>query len=301
MKLGVNALPQHDSWSDYLKLCQSVEKLGYADFWTYDHLISGSVTEPGPSLECLTAISALAAATTTIGLGSLVLASEFRHPSIVAKSAATISQISRGRFTLGMSAGSNPQEHAMFGLPYPPAGERVDRFAAAVRAIRELLHGRTVSCGGPFPLDEARLVPAPDPVPKIVIGARGARMLRLAAHHGDGHVSAASPHELQALNTQLDRLRRECGHDAETLERHVIVYEACGPTETVKSAKRTALERLFHRPFDQIADRILQGGEREVAEAVASYEKAGADHIIVTSVPPYDFEFLTWFSGLVEP
>jgi len=301
MKFGVNALPQTGAWGDYRELCLRLEKLGYSSFWTYDHFVSRTPNGLGPALECLTTLAALAPLTSRITLGSLVLASEFRHPSLVAKAASTLALISNGRFALGMSAGSNEMEHRMFGIPYPDAGERVERFANAVSVIRSLLHGETVSRGdGPFPLREARLLPEVAP-PKIVIGARKPRMLRIVSEFADVHVSAASPAELRALNRDLDALCDRVGRAPESIERAVIAYEACGPTEEVASAKRAALETLFGRPFADIANRVLVGSTDQLVNRLGEYREAGADHVFITAVPPYDYEFLECFISDVAP
>lgn len=295
MKFGVNALPQTGAWDDYRELCLRAEALGYSSFWTYDHLVSRSSDGLGPTLECLTTVAALASVTSRITLGSLVLASEFRHPSLVAKAASTLSLISGGRFALGMSAGSNAMEHGMFGIPYPEAGERVRRFADAASVIRSLLHGETVSRrDGIFDLDNARLIPAADP-PAIAIGARGPRMLRLVSEFADLHVSAATPGELRSLNRELDAACERTGRAPTSIERAVIVYEACGRTPEATAAKRAALETLFGRPFADLENRVLHGGREWLVTRLGEYREAGADHVFVSTLPPYDHDFLEHF------
>ena len=301
MRFGVNVLPQTGVWDEYRELCQRTEALGYSSFWTYDHLVARTSSGLGPTLECLTTLAALAPLTSRITLGSLVLASEYRHPSVVAKVASTLCLITEGRFALGMSAGSNAAEHTMFGIPYPAAGQRVKRFASSVSIIRSLLHGETVSSPDEvFKLDNARLVPAVTP-PKIAIGARGPRMLRLVSEFADMHVSAATPEELRILNRDLDVLCERNGRAPEAIERAVIAYEACGPTEEVASAKRSTLEGLFGRPFADIEGRVLQGGREQLVQRLGEYRDAGADHVFVSAVPPYDYDFLEYFITDVAP
>ncbi|MFB9180875.1 LLM class flavin-dependent oxidoreductase [Dactylosporangium sucinum] len=295
MRFGVNALPQTTVWDDYRELCLRTEALGYSSFWTYDHLVSRTSSGPGPTLECLTSLAALAPLTSRITLGSLVLASEFRHPSLVAKAASTLALVTGGRFALGISAGSNPLEHAMFGIPYPAAGERVGRFASSASIIRSLLHGGTVSLrDGIFELDNARLIPGTPP-PKIAIGARGPRMLRLVRDLADIHVSAATPGELRILNRDLDALCERGGRPPASIERAVIVYEACGRTAAATAVKRAALETLFGRPFADLENRVLCGGKDQLAQRLGEYREAGADHLFVSAVPPYDHDFLEYF------
>ena len=301
MKIGVNALPEVPTWDSYAQLAKTCEQLGFDSFWTYDHLVSTALGGPGPTLECFTSLAALAAITTKITLGSLVLANEFRHPSIVAKSAATIASIAPGRFVLGISAGSNPAEHKAFGMPFPTPGERVSRLQESVSAIRELLHGNSVTLQGDvFPMQDAQLCPAPAPPPPILIGARGDRMLRVVAALADMHVSAATPEELGPLNERLSAHCEAVGRDPSSLSRCVIAYEAVAGSASRRDDKQARLELLFGRPFTELRERVFDGTIHDANERVQAYAAAGADHLFISAVPPYDNEFLAQFAQFAQ-
>ncbi|MDF3018411.1 MAG: putative F420-dependent oxidoreductase, partial [Thermomicrobiales bacterium] len=151
--------------------------------------------------ECWSLLAVLAAATTRIGLGSLVSCTAFRNPALLAKMAVTVDEVSGGRLTLGLGAGSQPEEFVAFGYPTDDA---IGRFEEAVT---------------------------------ILIAARSPRMDRLAARHADGW-NAAWPNRAQALAPRIaaiDAACRKVGRDPASLERSVGVMvdlPARGPSRT---------------------------------------------------------------------
>src|SRR5262249_61641343 len=99
----------------------------------------------------------------------------FYHPALLARRAAAIDQLAGGRFDLGIGAGWNEMEHRMFGIPFPPLRERMDRFESGARAIRALWRGTPVTLEQPHaPLHEAQSFPLPTGV-RLIIGGRGER------------------------------------------------------------------------------------------------------------------------------
>jgi probable F420-dependent oxidoreductase len=144
-----------------------------------DHLVPG-VLSPLPAL------AAASAVTERVGLSTMVLNNELRHPAVLANEAAVVSELSEGRFTLGIGAGHAEAEHVAIGLPLPPPAERIERLETTVVALRRLLDGGTVTTSGSFPqLTEHRVAPEPShPVPILVGGgARGVQAA--AARHAD--------------------------------------------------------------------------------------------------------------------
>ena len=123
-------------WSDYVAMARLTEEAGFDSLWFVDHLIyrnDASGRPPQGAWECWSVIAALAAATSRVELGSLVTATSFRNPALLAKMADTIDEISGGRLILGLGAGWNEVEYRMFGFPFD---HRVDRFAEAFTIIR---------------------------------------------------------------------------------------------------------------------------------------------------------------------
>ncbi len=137
-------------WADYLAMARLAEEVGFDSVWFVDHLIyrnDASGRPPQGAWECWSVLSALAAVTSRVELGSLVTATSFRNPALLAKIADTIDEISGGRLILGIGAGWNEPEYRMFGYPYD---HRVDRFAEAFAIIYGLLRDGAVDIAGTF-------------------------------------------------------------------------------------------------------------------------------------------------------
>src|SRR5215212_12183481 len=115
---GLRGAPSRQAWVD---LVRGVEDAGYSTFLAPDHLL----TEFAP----LSALTAAAAATQTLRVGTYVLANDFRHPAVLAKELATLDVLSDGRLDVGIGAGWMSADYAVSGIPFEPAGRRVDRLA----------------------------------------------------------------------------------------------------------------------------------------------------------------------------
>ncbi|HEX3795301.1 MAG TPA: TIGR03621 family F420-dependent LLM class oxidoreductase [Acidimicrobiales bacterium] len=166
------------SWADQAR---RAEDLGYSSLLMPDHF--------GDQLAPVPALAAVAAATSTLRLGSLVFGNDYRHPFVLAKEAATLDLLSDGRFELSLGAGWMKTDYEEAGLIYDTPKVRVERFEEAVQVMQGLL--RT---DGPFSFDgtyyqvhEHTLRPRPvqQPGPPLIIGGGGKRVLSFAAQHAD--------------------------------------------------------------------------------------------------------------------
>jgi probable F420-dependent oxidoreductase len=166
------------SWADQAR---RAEALGYSTLFMPDHF--------GDQLAPVPALAAVAAATSTLRMGSLVFGNDYRHPLMLAKEAATLDVLSEGRFELSLGAGWMKTDYEEAGMTYDPPRVRVERFEEAVHVLQGLL--RT---DGPFSFDgtyyqvrEHSLLPRPvqRPAPPLIIGGGGKRVLSFAARHAD--------------------------------------------------------------------------------------------------------------------
>src|SRR5512132_2091198 len=135
-------------WPAIRSFARAAEAQGLDSVWMFDHLFDQ--TEAGPiegMHEAWTIVSAVAAATERVEIGTLVLCSSFRNPALVAKMAATADDVSGGRLILGLGAGWHDPEYEAFGFP---KDHRVDRFEEALRIVVPLLRGETVSFAGRY-------------------------------------------------------------------------------------------------------------------------------------------------------
>ncbi len=164
----------------FVRLAQRAEEYGYDCFAVPDHL--------GPQVGPIAALGALAVATERIRLGTSVLANGFRHPVVLAKDAATIDVLSRGRLELGVGAGWNKSEFEAAGIAYESPGVRLERLDEALTILDVLLRGQECHFEGKhYRVRGVKGTPRPrqGPRPPLVTGGGGPRMLRLAAKHAD--------------------------------------------------------------------------------------------------------------------
>src|SRR3954451_20054007 len=160
-------------------MARAGEEVAFDSIWLGDHLLYDE-PDRGP-WEVWTMMAALAAATTRVTIGPLVACVGFHPPGLIAKMAATIDEISQGRFVLGVGAGWNRREFDAFGIPYD---RRVSRFEEAFQIIRGLLEGERVTLGGEYhSADDVVLLPKPHRRIPVMIGSNGPRMLSIAAPH----------------------------------------------------------------------------------------------------------------------
>jgi probable F420-dependent oxidoreductase len=161
------------------------EALGYSTLLLRDHVVA----EPfGDQLAPLVALMAVAAATRTLRVGTLVLNNDYRHPVVLAKEAATLDLLSGGRFELGIGAGWLRDEYERAGMPFDPPAVRVGRLQESLQVIKGLLAGPALTFKGErYTVDGIAGFPVPvqRPHPPILVGAGSRRMLGIAGQEAD--------------------------------------------------------------------------------------------------------------------
>jgi alkanesulfonate monooxygenase SsuD/methylene tetrahydromethanopterin reductase-like flavin-dependent oxidoreductase (luciferase family) len=172
------------SWPEIEALARRAEAGGVDSLWIEDQLLIRGEGELEVGLhECWTIVSALAAVTKRVELGTLVSATPFRPPGMLAKIAATVDEVCGGRLILGLGCGWHKPEFDAFGYPFD---HRVGRFEEALQVIAPLVRGQRVTFKGDWTnVEDLVLLPAPRRRIPIMIGSSRERMHRLAARHGD--------------------------------------------------------------------------------------------------------------------
>jgi probable F420-dependent oxidoreductase len=156
------------------------EHLGYSTFLVPDHL--------GDQFDTSLALALVAQATSTLRIGSFVFANDFRHPALLAKTAATLDLLSGGRFELGLGAGWMQAEYEQVGLAFDPPGVRIERMVEGLRIIKGLFTGEPLTFSGVYyKVAGMRGSPTPlqRPRPPILLGGSGKRILSVAAREAD--------------------------------------------------------------------------------------------------------------------
>ena len=216
-------LGQRASWPELLARVRETEALGFDALFLVDHFY-GLVDVNDPTHEAYTMLGALAPFTQSIRLGVMVAGNTYRHPVVLLKQAISVDHVSGGRVDFGVGAGWTEREHEAYGIPLPPAKERVDRFQEGLE-IWDLLQReeRTTYDGKHYQLLDAPFQPKSLQHPRmpVLIGATKPRMLRLTAEHADMWNAVATPEDGKRLNQQLDAICEEQGRDPASLVRAV--------------------------------------------------------------------------------
>lgn len=261
-------------WPEIRQMAETAEAVGFDSFWLPDHLIfKEDGKAPHGPWECWTLLSALAAATSRMELGSLVLATSFRNPTLLAKMADTLDEVSNGRLILGLGAGWHEPEYEAFGYPFD---HRIGRFEEALQIIRTLLRDGEIDFDGTYyTARECVLRPraARPGGPPILIGALAnkPRMLRLIAEHADlwnGWLvpHGSTPEAIPPLREAVDAACVAAGRNPETLGRTVgVLIDQRVPSE-------------WDTPSEGRGQAIT-GEPEEIAETLRAFAREGIDHL----------------------
>lgn len=267
-------------WRDMRDFAEVCEAIGASHLWLVDHFgweddpfeRPNSTVPPDLGVwEAWTMLSALASRTTRITLGTLVSCTRYRNPTLLAKMADSVDEISGGRLILGVGAGDYPEEHAAFGYRTDRA---VGHFEEALTIIASLLRSGSVDFDGAFYQAHAVLRPrGPSPAgPPILIGSlgNGPRVLGLVARFADmwnGWItSRSSARTIEPIRDAVDEACRKKGRDPATLRRSVVVAVA------------------FDGPMTQRAGSIT-GSDEEIAAALTAFADEGIDDLQVRLFP----------------
>src|SRR4029078_12118917 len=189
MRFGLDVAQQRMPWDEVVSRARFAEELGFDGAWGFDHFHPMFGDGPAEAFEGMTALAALAAATSRIRLGLLVTGVTYRHPSVFASQAMTVDHASHGRLELSLGAAWFDKEHTELGIPFPATGARFDLLEDALEIVNRLFTGDVVSYEGKVvSLEGAHLPPPPvqHPRPPIWIGGSGPRRtLPLVARYAD--------------------------------------------------------------------------------------------------------------------
>jgi probable F420-dependent oxidoreductase len=277
LRVGVQ-LPEVERevrWPEYVAMARAAEEVGFDSVWVGDHLLyrDDGRAERGP-WEAWTLLAGLAAVTERVRLGPLVACAGFHQPAMLAKMAATVDEVSRGRLVLGLGAGWNRTEFDAFGLPFD---HRVSRFEEGFEVIRRLLAGERVTFDGRYcRVEDAVLLPAPARRPTLMVGSGGPRVLSIALPHVDIWNTwfdwyGNTPEGFASRNAEIDAAVALTGRAPHEIERSACV--------------RVVLDRTAgERPLD---DGIppLEGSMGTIAAGLREMGAAGADETILVVTP----------------
>jgi probable F420-dependent oxidoreductase len=287
-------------YPEMVRVSGIAESYGFGSVWLCDHFLTLSPhdyakergliredvqhqgrTPPGsrPLLEAWTALSALARDTTSVRLGTSVLCNSYRHPSVLAKMAATLDVISEGRLDLGLGAGWFQHESEAYGIPFLPVGDRVSALGEALEVIKAIWTQRNPVYSGRFyTLDGAVCNPPPlqKPHPPLWVGGEGDRVHRIAARFAQGiNIRFWSPEKVKQRRNFLAEACTTVGRNPATLRLSLTAVLA--PTESAEQ------EAQIREQFSSIPDSgLIAGPADKCIERINEYYQSGVDTFLFT-------------------
>ena len=270
LKVGVQ-LPEVEyepRWTELASMARVAEDIGLDSIWVGDHYLYRDEAAVSGPWEAWTQLAAIAAVTSRVEIGPLVASTSFHQPGVLAKMAATVDEISRGRLVLGLGAGWNATEYAAFGFPFD---HRISRFEEAFTIIRTLLREGHIDFEGRYyTLRDCELLPrGPRPEgPPLLIGSSGPRMLRITMPHAQAwnawYDSYGNRAEGLAEQRELvDAACRDVGRDPAEIERTVAAFLRLPGAQQQRPAEAPAIE----------------GEPGEVAAVLRDFAAEGIGHV----------------------
>ncbi|MBJ37384.1 MAG: LLM class F420-dependent oxidoreductase [Gammaproteobacteria bacterium] len=293
MKFGAQLVNYLCTRDDTLATIHAVEGGSWNSLWWSDHFLvpaPGSGVEHREAMEGWSLITAAAAITRRVELGLLVTGNTYRNPALLAKMAATVDQISHGRYILGIGAAWFKGEHEAYGWEFPGLRERCDRLEEALDVIKALFSagdGKVDYDGRYYKLADAPFSPGcyQSPHLPILVGGNGEkRTLRTCAKYADVcNIDFNNPGSPEIFKHKMAVLDRHCGDvcsDSAEIRRTMLIPMRL--TDDEPSAKQA----LEGRPW------MLAGNAAYCIDQLGQYIEAGAEEIMFSSVPtkPEHFE-----------
>jgi len=245
VRIGV-ALPQYAysqdfGWDGLRAWAWRAEVLGFGSVWLSDHLFLGIERYGGPpgrhaTLDPFVALAAVAAETSSVRIGTLVVCAQLRPPAVLANAAAALDHVSGGRLVLGLGAGWFEPEFRLAGVPFGTPRERLAELATVLDGVRDC-----------WAEGSGMLTPVQRPHPPLWVGGKGGpRLLDVVARHADGWntVWVWTPEDYARRLEALEGICRAAGRDPATVTRSVGLYALAGHDEADLRARFDRLRRL---------------------------------------------------------
>jgi probable F420-dependent oxidoreductase len=293
-------------YAEALRTAKRADSEGFHSILLNDHFFSPFRPAREPQLECFTTLSAIAAVTTRIRVGSLVAAVAFRSPALLAKIASTLDHVSNGRLLLGLGSGWERSEYDAHNYPYPSNSERLDQLADAIKLIKAMwTQDEPTYHGTHFSIDKAYNNPRPlqKPHPPIILGGSGSKLLKIAAAEADilnlippifngkdliNDPAAAVRFDMAELKRRIAKLHvlaRAAGRDPADIEISGLILVSLSKEKSAADAAVRAIAKKWGLPDEEAARRapsILAGTPAEVKREIRSrIEETGMTHFAV--------------------
>jgi alkanesulfonate monooxygenase SsuD/methylene tetrahydromethanopterin reductase-like flavin-dependent oxidoreductase (luciferase family) len=287
------------SWDEWLALAKACEANEIEALFRSDHYLSVMGRTERGSLDAWATISALAAVTSTIRLGVLVSPVTFRHPSVLAKNVVTADHISGGgRIELGLGAGWLEAEHAAYGFPFPPTGERFGMLEEQIEIIRRQWDEGPLDFDGEhYRFHGLNALPKPLSPPNLLVGGRARpRSLALASRWADEYNLVMSDVDECRAAVPLIREAWEAADRSRPVislmtggvvgSDQVDLFERAHQVAEIRGEDATDPEAYIR----ELPAHWLVGTVAEVSERLAELEEAGIERLMLQYLPHRDLD-----------
>jgi F420-dependent oxidoreductase-like protein len=305
VRLRVLMEPRHGArYEDILALALATERAGFDAFFRSDHLFGVDPNDPDyEPTDCWTTLGGLARDTTTVRIGSLMTAATFRAPGLLAAIVASVDQMSGGRAELGIGTGWYEREHAAFGIPFPPMGERFDRLEEQLEIITGLWlagpeNGFSFK-GRHYQVEDNRTPPrvTQRPHPPVIVGGGGPRRTpAIAARFATEFNSALSTvAEARDRFAVFSRACEAIGRDPRDARLSGFIPVAIGSSQA--EAERRAA--IVGSP--RIRESMLIGPPGLLSERIGDLAAVGADTVYLHIFDIHDLDHIALIGSEVIP
>ncbi len=294
---------------------RKAESLGFTSAWVYDHF--HTVPEPTQEVtyEAWTLMAALAAATDSIRLGQMCTCNGYRHPSYLAKVAASIDVISGGRVEMGIGGGWYEHEYLAYGYPFPKPSVRLGELDEAIQIMRRMWTEDEASFAGRhYSIDGAICQPKPVQEPMIplwVAGGGEKLTLRTAAKYADYTNFGGTLESFVLKSAILEQHCAKVGREFADIKRSVNFNVIIGATERSVAAEMDRLETHYGSVLDDPAQAVerwfgdlgtAKGTPERIIEQLKAYEEVGMEYaIIYFADAAYTHDSMELFASEVMP
>jgi alkanesulfonate monooxygenase len=281
--------PEMPSAQELIEYGVRVEKLGYESIWAWDHILLG--VEPSfPIIEALSILTAIAARTQTIKLGTGVLVMPMRNPVILAKQLGSLDLISNGRLIVGTAVGWYKREFLAMGVDFHERGKIMERSLDIIKRL--WTENRVTEDFPPYRIKDAVMYPKPvqKPHPPILIGGYVDAVLRRAATKGDGWLTYYYTADSFATNwARIRGFAEEVGRDPDELISTNQLPICVGPRSKVEAPMREWLQTDWDYASwsESTAESAIIGTVDECVEQLQKHVATGVDRLIFV---PYRYQ-----------
>jgi F420-dependent oxidoreductase-like protein len=288
MRFAIFSSMGNTTWNDVATLWRHSEETGWDAACVTDHFMPNTPDRVGDMLEAWTTLTALAALTRRMRVGTIVSGNTYRHPAVLAKMAANIDIISGGRLICGIGAGWQENEHTAYGIPFYTMGERLKRLDEACQVLNMLwTQDRSTFKGKYYQLDDAPLMPKPvqKPRPELMIGGGGEKVtLKIVARWADHWNVWGGPETLAKKGKILDGYCAEIGRDPKTILRSAVMVPLLSEDRAEIDKMQQIFMKRMGRDEASAKDTLLVGSAAQMQDKLGKLSAAGVGLLFIPTM-----------------